>query len=191
MGRSDSDDISHARATNTVRPRSERLRGWRSRVLLRKGARMHRGLVNAGDNCALAMLDAMGLVLCWYEPAHGPSGAAGYVINRHVSQFYVPEDIAVCLPHRDLRRAVVDGRSTENGWRRRPGGAVFWATTVIDTVLLRDGRLQGFSYQMRACQGPWEVSRVASTRRQVDDAIDVRPLIGMGPFGLARESCVA
>ena len=32
--------------------------------------------------------------------------------------------------------------------------AVFWGTTLIDAVVLRDGRLQGFSHVTRRCQCP-------------------------------------
>jgi hypothetical protein len=153
-------------ASEAVQPaddRGDKIRKWRRRVLLRKGAQMYSAMgVNAG-HCSLAMLDPTGVVVAWYDLTGDGEQAAGHVVDRHVSQFYVLEDISSSLPLRDLQVAVADGSSVQQGWRRRPGGAVFWGTTVIDALVLRDGRLQGFCCVTRRSQGPWDV-RAAETR---------------------------
>ena len=99
--------------------RTERIRSWRRRVLLRRGARMHAALARDSENCSLAMLDEGGVVVSW----HGQGGAASeHVVDRHVSQFYIPEQIARNQPLRDLRSAVVGGSTAQEGWRRQPDG---------------------------------------------------------------------
>jgi len=47
---------------------------------------------------------------------------------------------------KNLRAAAIDGRITRQTWRRGPDGSTFWGTIDIEAVLLRDGRVQGFSY---------------------------------------------
>jgi hypothetical protein len=142
--------VSHDRA------QFEKVRSWRRRVLLKKGVVLHEAMGNGAGKCSLAMLDATGVVVAWYDPARIAERAAGKVVDRHMYQFYVPEDIANSVPDRDLRLAAANGNSTQQGWRRRADGAVFWGTTVIDAVVLRDGRIQGFSHVTRRSPGPWE-----------------------------------
>jgi hypothetical protein len=126
--------------------RTERTRSWRRRVLLRRGARMHAAMAGDSENCSLAMLDEDGVVVSWY----GLVGTSSeHTVDRHVSQFYIPEEIAGNQPLRDLLAAVVRGSITRQGWRGQPDGTTLWSTAVISAVVLRDGRLQGFSYVTR------------------------------------------
>jgi hypothetical protein len=141
---------------------------WRRRVLLRKGARMHAAMLDRRDSGSLAMLDALGVVVCWYDGS-SPNPAverSNGVLDRHVSQFYMPEDIATSAPLLHLRSAAVEGSSTERGWRKRSDGTVFWGKTLIHPLHLRDGSLQGFSYVVHETQDPW-VTENASTIRHL------------------------
>lgn len=142
-------------------PARDRVRLWRRRVLLRRGARMHVVISAKREECMLAMLDEEGLVVSWYGPADGSDSAGDQVVDRHVSQFYVPDDIACEQPLRDLRAATVGGSSIRQGWHRRPDGSAFWGTTVIEAVMLRDGRVQGFSYVTHASAQPSVDSPIA------------------------------
>jgi hypothetical protein len=134
----------------TVDRRAEKIRAWRRRALLKRGARLHTMMMTAmGTNarsCSLAMLDEVGVVVSWYGRADGDDQPSEDVVNRHVSLFYVSEEVARHQPHRDLRAAVLEGRTTRSAWRRRPDGSAFWGTIVIEPLVLRDGRVQGFSY---------------------------------------------
>jgi hypothetical protein len=127
--------------------RTDRVRAWRRRVLQRRGARMHAAMARDGRNLSLAMLDDTGVVVSWYDQA---GVRDEHVVDRHVSQFYLPGQIASNQPLRDLRSAVVRGSTTRQGWRRRADGTTFWGDVVIEAVVLRDGRLQGFSYVIGA-----------------------------------------
>jgi hypothetical protein len=141
-------------------PRAEKIQvkiqSWRRRVLLRKGALKHAAMGAAAGKCSLAMLDAQGVVVSWYDPARLAERAHGTVVDRHVYQFYLPADVASGVPDRALRLAATDGSNTHEGWRRRADGGVYWGTTVIDAVTLRDGRLQGFSHVTRRSPGAWQ-----------------------------------
>lgn len=122
--------------------RTDRVRSWRRRVLQRRGALMHAAMVRDGENSSLALLDETGVVVSWYGQVGVPSG---HVVDRHVSQFYLPGQVASNQPARDLRSAVVRGSTTRQAWRRRADGTTFWGNVVIEAVVLRDGRLQGFT----------------------------------------------
>ncbi len=92
------------------------------------------------------MLDETGIVVCWYGSSDGRDYAPEEVVDRHLSLFYVSEDVARRQPHRDLRAAVVEGRISRQAWRRRGDGSAFWGSIDIEPVMLRDGRVQGFTY---------------------------------------------
>jgi len=134
--------------------RADRVRSWRRRVLLRRGARIQAVMALQAKNRSLAMLDETGLVVSWHGQLGAGQRASDDIVDRHVSQFYIPEEIARNQPHRDLRAATIQGSNTRQGWRRQPDGTIFWGTVLIEAVVLRDGRLQGFSYVVGACAGP-------------------------------------
>ena len=150
----DASDDEARQAARDTSGRAEKIRKWRHRVLLRKGARMYSSMGVKGGDCSFAMLDSAGVVISWRDLAAGGAAASDSVLGRHVSQFYVSEDIIGGLPQRDLGVASSEGSSTQQGWHRIPGGGVFWGTTVVDAVVLRDGRLQGFSFVTRRSWGP-------------------------------------
>lgn len=125
--------------------RSEKVRSWRRRALLKRGARLHIAQGVKAERNSLAMLDEAGMVVCWYGCADGHDHAVEDVVDRHMSLFYVAEEVARRRPHRDLRAAVIEGRITREAWRRRPDGSAFRGTIVIEPIVLRDGRVQGFS----------------------------------------------
>lgn len=126
--------------------RSDKIRMWRRRALLKRGARLHTSMVSNAQVSSLAMLDEFGIVVCWYGSSDGRDYASEEVVDRHMSLFYVAEDVVRRQPHRDLREAVAEGRITRGAWRRKCDGSAFWGTIEIRPVVLRDGRVQGFSY---------------------------------------------
>lgn len=124
--------------------RSEKIRLWRRRALSKRGARLHTKMSADGQSSSLAMLDETGVVVCWYGSPDDYTSEE--VVDRHLSQFYVSEDVGKRQPYRDLRAAVIDGRLTRRAWRRRRDGSAFLGFFDIQPVVLRDGRVQGFSY---------------------------------------------
>jgi hypothetical protein len=124
----------------------DRIRLWRRRALSKRGARLHTKMAAHAQLNSLAMLDETGIVVCWYGSPDGSDYAAEEVVDRHVSVFYVSEEVSKRQPYRDLRAAVVNGRLTRRAWRRRRDGSAYLGSFDIAPVVLRDGRVQGFSY---------------------------------------------
>jgi hypothetical protein len=129
-----------------------RVRTWRRRVLLHKGERIRIHMIAAADAAWLAMLDDEGMVLACFHTT-GVAVTYAHVLDRHVAQFYAPQSIADVLARDHLRAAAQADGSQHLGWRCGPNGVLFWAMTTIEPVLLRDGRLQGFSHVMRNADG--------------------------------------
>lgn len=136
---------SHSDSTGVERS-TDRVRAWRKRVLLRRGAWMHAVMGANRKSCSLAMLDEEGVVVSWYARGDVNGRLSDHVVDRHVSQFYVIDDIARRQPLRDLRAAIAAGKSTRQGWYLSADGTAFWGKSVIEAVTRRDGRLRGFSY---------------------------------------------
>ena len=145
--------------------KSAKVKEIRRRVLLKKGTRIHLALLKESYGGSLAMLDASGVVVSWYDDTHGNCAVHERVVERHVAQFYVPDDVANSLPARHLSDALNEGSSTQHGWRKRADGAVFWGTTVIKAVILRSGSLQGFSYISRVSKTPWNALQAAAAEQ--------------------------
>lgn len=102
-------------------------------------------LVDAVQDYGIFMLDPGGVVVSWnlgaqrikqYQP--------GEVIGRHFSMFYPPEAIAAEWPAEELRRAALDGRFEDEGWRIRKDGSRFWANVVITALRNESGALTGY-----------------------------------------------
>lgn len=148
--------INATRESTDRRGMKPKVMEWRRRVLVRKGARMHASMLEQSDGGSLAMLDGLGVVVGWYEGSGRIRNAnsQGTVLNQHVSQFYMPTDVAANVPESHLKAAASAGSSTERGWRRRSDGSTYWATTVIEPIALQDGPLQGFSHITREYNEP-------------------------------------
>lgn len=127
---------------------------WQRRLLLKRGAQIHTTSMDRSDRCAIAILDARGIVIAWHDHFATARPLDRGVVSHHMSQFYLPEDIALQLPACHLSMAVQQGVSTQIGWRRRPNGEVFWGVTIIQTILLSDGELLGYSHITRSLHGP-------------------------------------
>lgn len=175
---------SYSRWRRIGRERSAKTRASRRRVLLRHGALLHAQMRTSAESSSLAMLDQDGVVVSWYDRSDANYRGAHHVIDRHVSQFYVPGDLKCRQPLLDLQAATAEGRNIRQGWRRRSDGTDFWGTTVIAPVRIRDGRLQGFSYVTSEDEGP---SAQLPTDRRLDLLRD--EAAGLGNSGL-REAKV-
>ncbi|WP_153067192.1 hypothetical protein [Steroidobacter cummioxidans] len=127
---------------------------WRRRLLAARGQQIHITSVERADRCAIAILDASGIVISWHDHLPRARPYDPGVLNRHMSQFYLPDDIALHVPARHLSIATEYGVDTQRGWRRRPGGEIFWGATVMQSILLGDGELLGYSHVTRLVRGP-------------------------------------
>ena len=136
----------------------QRVRMWRRRALLRKGALLYSKIALTGTCISLAMLDEDGVVIGWYESSNHWDDKERSPMQSHVSQLYTAEDTALGVPTADLCTATIHGESVQTGWRLGIDGRKFWATTTIRAVLLRDGRLQGFSHLTEHLSTRWKIN---------------------------------
>ncbi|MFC4312406.1 hypothetical protein ACFPN2_25205 [Steroidobacter flavus] len=126
----------------------------RSRLLIKLGAQIHATSVDRSDGCAIAILDHCGVVRAWHDSLPGATAFDLRIIGAHVLQFYLPHDVALLRPDRDLLAARLHGSTTQHRWHRRPNGSIFWAVTVIEPIYLENGELNGYSHVTRLAHDP-------------------------------------
>jgi hypothetical protein len=126
----------------------------RHRVLAARGEQIHIASVHRNDRSAIAILDARGIVISWYDSLPRARPYDPGVLSRHVSQFYLPDETALHVPARHLTIAAEHGVDTQRGWRRRPSGEIFWGVTIMQSILLSDGEILGYSHVTRPLLAP-------------------------------------
>jgi PAS domain S-box-containing protein len=113
---------------------------------LRRGEERFRLLVDGVTEYAIMMLDSEGFVTSWNVGAERIKGYKSHeILGKHVSHFYPSEAVLSNKPWEDLRIARDQGRVTDEGWRLRKDGTLFWANTVITSLRDQDGRPHGFA----------------------------------------------
>ncbi len=102
-------------------------------------------LLDAVRDYAIYMLDTEGYVQSWNQGAELIKGfTASEVIGKNYSMFFRRHDREEGLPAWQLQRALLHGRTEEEGWRVRKNGTVFWANIVL-TPMFQDGVHVGYA----------------------------------------------
>jgi PAS domain S-box-containing protein len=143
------------------RTRPDALTDAQHHKLLKTGLSF-RMMLGGIDEYAIFALDRDGNVLSWNDGAERIKGyLAQEIIGQHVSRFYTDEDLEHDRPAALLKTAESQGHVTDEGWRVRKDGTVFWAD--INITALRDdtGVLKGFC----------KVTRDATRRKRAEDAL--------------------
>ncbi len=113
---------------------------------LRAGEEQFRMVVEAIEDYAIFMLDTEGHVVSWNRGAEHLKGySAKEIVGRHLSRFYLPEDVTAGRPERMLNTARETGRAEEEGWRLRQDGSRFFANATITAIRGENGELRGFA----------------------------------------------
>jgi PAS domain S-box-containing protein len=116
----------------------------RRETLERESEERFRLLVEAIKDYAICLLDAEGRIVSWNGGAEVMHGyRAEEILGRPFSLFHAPESGGD--PHGLLARAVVEGRSEDEGWRVRKDGSRFWANTVFTPIHDAAQQLWGFA----------------------------------------------
>lgn len=122
---------------------AERLRTGEA---LRESEDRFRSLLDGIHDYAIFRLDGDGRVASWNVGAERIKGyTADEIIGQHYSRFYTPEDIENGKPAQELKTAISQGRSEDEGWRVRKDGSRFWANAVITVLRDAAGNVVGFS----------------------------------------------
>jgi PAS domain S-box-containing protein len=108
--------------------------------------RIFRLMAERVQDYAIFVLDPQGHIASWnVGAARIKQYTAGEIIGKHFSVFYTAEDIARKWPEHELKRATMEGRFEDYGWRMRKDGTRFWANVVFTALRDEDGKLLGFS----------------------------------------------
>lgn len=130
---------------------------------LRDSEEQFRLLVQSVTDYAIYMLDSLGRVTNWNAGAQRiKQYSAADIVGEHFSRFYTAEDRAAGLPAEALRRATLEGRFENEGWRVRKDGSRFWAHVVIDPIYNDSGDVIAFA----------KITRDVTERRDAQQALD-------------------
>jgi PAS domain S-box-containing protein len=113
---------------------------------LRQSEERFRLLIEGVVDYAIFMLDTDGVVTSWNAGAERIKGyKRDEILGKHVSRFFLPEDVEAGKPWEELAAARRDGRAESEGWRVRKNGERFWARAVLSALYDGAGRLRGFT----------------------------------------------
>jgi PAS domain S-box-containing protein len=117
-------------------------------------------LVESVKDYAIFLLDAGGRVATWNAGAQRIMGyLAPEIIGQHFSVFFPEADVRAGKCEHELRVAMRDGRSEDEGWRLRKGGSRLWADVVITALRDATGALLGYA----------KITRDLTERRQLEE----------------------
>jgi PAS domain S-box-containing protein len=133
---------------------------------IKHGGRIYQLMVESVHDYAIFMLDPGGYIASWNRGAQKIKGyTADEIIGQHFSVFYLPEDIAIGHPQRELTIAAREGRFEEERPRLRKDGSEFWANVIITPVRDEEGTLLGFAKVTRDL-----TERRAAEQKAIEDA---------------------
>jgi len=103
-------------------------------------------MVDRVQDYAIFLLDPGGCIMSWNAGARRiKQYEADEIIGQHVSILYTKEDRARDWAGTELKRATLDGRFEDEGWRVRKDGSRFWANVSITALRDDNGSLVAFS----------------------------------------------
>jgi len=111
---------------------------------------------------AIFLLDTSGIIRSWNQGAGLiKQYSTDEIVGKHFSVFYTQADIERNWPDQELRRAMLDGRFEDEGWRIRKDGSRFWANVIITALRDNSGTLLGYS----------KITRDLTARKQEDERL--------------------
>ncbi|MDP3671132.1 MAG: EAL domain-containing protein [Telluria sp.] len=111
-----------------------------------EAAELYRLMVEDVKECAVFLMDPHGIITVWNKAAETMKGyPAEEAIGSHLSLLYTDEDKARGHPEHNLRMAAEHGFYSEEAWRKRKDGSLFWAHLALTALRGDGGELLGFS----------------------------------------------
>lgn len=96
--------------------------------------------------CAFFLMDTNGIIRVWNKAAEEMKGyTAADAIGQYFGFLYTDQERKRGLPERNLKIAAKDGFFTEETWRKRKDGSLFWARIAMTALHDATGALRGFS----------------------------------------------
>ncbi|MDR7371345.1 PAS domain S-box protein [Flavobacterium aquidurense] len=134
---------------------------------LQKSEERYHLMVEEVQDYAILYLDHRGIVENWNLGAEKIKGyKAEEIIGKDFSTFYTEEDKKSGLPKKLLNLAIDTGKATQEGWRVRKDGTLFWASVVITAVHNKKNQIIGFS----------KVTHDLTEKKKADDKLKLNAL---------------
>ncbi|MEO7775687.1 MAG: PAS domain S-box protein [Steroidobacteraceae bacterium] len=129
-------------------------------------------LVEGVTEYAIIMLDSDGYVSSWNAGAERIKGyQSDEIIGKHLSRFYPSEDVVANKPWRQLATARETGRATDEGWRVRKDGSLFWAHAILTTLHDNEGHIYGFAKVTQDLTQRRDAENLAETAQRMHEFI--------------------
>ena len=139
---------------------------------LRLSEERFRLLVDGVTEYAIMMLDKDGFVTSWNAGAERIMGyKSEEVLGKHLAHFYPSEAVLESKPWAHLAAARSSGRLTEEGWRLRKDGTLFWASMVITALRNRAGMPYGFAHVVQDLTQRRHSEALADTAQRMHEFI--------------------
>jgi PAS domain S-box-containing protein len=121
---------------------------------------------------AIVLLDEEGFVTSWNAGAERIKGyKPSEIIGSHLSHFYPSEAVLANKPWEDLAITRAQGRLTDEGWRLRKDGTLFWANSVMTALKTREGRPYGFANVTQDLTQRRQAETLAETAQRMHEFI--------------------
>ncbi|KQX13554.1 PAS domain-containing sensor histidine kinase [Flavobacterium sp. Root420] len=134
---------------------------------LQKSEERYHLMVEEVQDYAILYLNHEGIVENWNLGAEKIKGyKAEEIIGKNFSNFYTESDRNSNLPQKLLNIAIEKGKATQEGWRVRKDGSLFWASVVITAVHNKKGQVIGFS----------KVTHDLTEKKKADDKLKLNAL---------------
>jgi PAS domain S-box-containing protein len=134
---------------------------------LQKSEERYHLMVEEVQDYAILYLNHEGIVENWNLGAEKIKGyKAEEIIGKNFSTFYTESDRESNLPQKLLNIAIEKGKATQEGWRVRKDGSLFWASVVITAVHNKKGQVIGFS----------KVTHDLTEKKKADDKLKLNAL---------------
>ncbi|MDQ1811887.1 EAL domain-containing protein [Massilia sp. CCM 9210] len=109
-------------------------------------AELYRLMVVGIRDVAVFLMDPHGYITVWNRGAQDMKGyTADDAIGSHLSLLYTEQDRERGWPQHNLAKAAEMGFYSEETWRKRKDGSLFWAHIALTALRGDDGQLLGFS----------------------------------------------
>ena len=111
-----------------------------------EAAELYRLMVVGIREVAVFLMDPSGHITVWNKGAQEMKGYdAEDVLGNFFGMLYTEEDRAADRPRHNLSMAAENGFYTEETWRKRKDGSLFWAHIVLTALRAPNQTLLGFS----------------------------------------------
>lgn len=111
-----------------------------------EAAELYRLMVVGIREVAVFLMDPGGFITVWNKGAEDMKGyTADEAIGSHLGLLYTDEDRAAERPQHNLDAAAKNGFYSEETWRKRKDGRLFWAHIALTALRDADEKLLGFS----------------------------------------------